>query len=146
MTPADRPHHRLLERLYHKAPCNEYYAPRLTVSEGKAELTVGVAPKFLHAAGAVHGSIYFKMLDDAAFFAANSLVADVWLMTGSFELRLIHPVTSGELKASGEVTEFNRHLVEAKAVLEGADGRVLARGSGKFVRSKVPLAEGSRIP
>ena len=33
-----------------------------------------VEPASFHAAGAAHGTLYFKMLDDAAFYAANSLI------------------------------------------------------------------------
>jgi hypothetical protein len=35
-----------------------------------------VRPDFFHAAHAVHGSVYFKALDDAAFFAVASLVQE----------------------------------------------------------------------
>ena len=31
-------HYRLLERLYHAAPTNEYYRPRMVVSDGRAEI------------------------------------------------------------------------------------------------------------
>ena len=34
-----------------------------------------------HAAGAGHGTIYFKMLDDAAFYAANSMVEEQFVLT-----------------------------------------------------------------
>ena len=34
-----------------------------------------VRPDFFHAAGAVHGSVYFKLLDDAAYFDALSHTA-----------------------------------------------------------------------
>ena len=34
-----------------------------------------------HTAGAAHGTLFFKMLDDAAFYAANSLVTDRFLLT-----------------------------------------------------------------
>ena len=36
-----------------------------------------------HAANAAHGTIYFKMLDDAAFYAANSMVSDRFLLTNA---------------------------------------------------------------
>ncbi len=58
-------HYRLLENMYHGAPTNRYYSPRLTVSHGAAEVRVAVKPDFLHSGHAVHGSVYFKCLDDA---------------------------------------------------------------------------------
>jgi hypothetical protein len=33
-------HFRALERMYHGALCNEYYAPTLTVSEGTSEVII----------------------------------------------------------------------------------------------------------
>jgi acyl-coenzyme A thioesterase PaaI-like protein len=45
--------------------------------------------------------LYFKLLDDAAFFAVNSVVRDVFVLTVSFNIYLTRPVSAGELKASG---------------------------------------------
>src|SRR5947208_2034742 len=89
----DESHYRRLEALYHAAPINGYYAPRLAVSEGAARLEIPVKPEFFHAAGAVHGSVYFKALDDAAYFAVNSLVEDVYVLTVSFNTQLLKPVS-----------------------------------------------------
>src|SRR5437660_10506789 len=77
-------HFRKLERMYAAAPINQYFRPALTVSEGRAEVTMAVQSDFFHAARAVHGSVYFKAMDDAAFFAVNSLVSDVFVLTVTF--------------------------------------------------------------
>ncbi|NIR28373.1 MAG: thioesterase, partial [Gammaproteobacteria bacterium] len=47
-------HHRKLERLYHNAPTNVYYEPRLSVLEGRAQIRMPIKPDFFHAAAAVH--------------------------------------------------------------------------------------------
>ena len=132
-------HYRKLERMYAGAPVNGWYAPRLTISEGRAELRIAVRQEFFHAAGAVHGSVYFKALDDAAFFAAASLVEDVFVLTTSFNLHLTRPISEGELVAVGEVAHKSRRLLLADAVLTDGEGRQLARGSGSFLRSAIPL-------
>ena len=77
-TMANDTHFRKLERMYLGAPINQWYRPTLSISEGSAEVSIAVRPEFFHAANAVHGSVYFKLLDDSAFFAANSLVEDVF--------------------------------------------------------------------
>ncbi len=59
-------HHRKLERLYAAAPTNVYYRPIISVGAGVAEIQIDVRADFFHAAAAVHGSVYFKLLDDAA--------------------------------------------------------------------------------
>jgi acyl-coenzyme A thioesterase PaaI-like protein len=85
----------MLERMYVSAPINRYFAPQITVYDGRAEISIAVRPDFFHAAHALHGSVYFKALDDAAFFAVNSLVTDVFVLTVAFNVYLIRPVRTG---------------------------------------------------
>jgi acyl-coenzyme A thioesterase PaaI-like protein len=77
-------HLQKLEHMYLMAPINAFYSPRISISQGEAEITIPVKPEFFHAADAVHGSVYFKLLDDAAFFAVNSLMEDYFALTASF--------------------------------------------------------------
>ena len=136
---AGEEHYRKLERMYAGAPVNAWYGPELKIAEGRAELRIPVRREFFHAAGAVHGSVYFKALDDAAFFAAASLVEDVFVLTTGFNLHMTRPVSEGELRAVGEVVHNSRRLLLAEAVLTDGEGRQLARGSGSFLRSSIPL-------
>ena len=69
---ASEEHYRKLERMYLAAPTNEYFRPAIAVDEGNAKIEIEVRRDFFHAADAVHGAVYFKALDDAAFFAASS--------------------------------------------------------------------------
>lgn len=125
--------------MYGAAPVNQLYEPRLTISEGTAELVMPVKPEFFHAAGATHGSVYFKALDDAAFFAVNSLVEDVFVLTVSFNTYLLRPISRGEMRATGQVVHQTKNTFLAEAVLLDSEGRQIARGSGSFVRSQVAL-------
>ena len=133
-------HYRKLERMYASAPVNEYYGPRIQVSEGRAEVIIPVRPDFFHAAGAVHGMVYFKALDDAAFFAVNSLVENVFVLTVSFNVYFTRPVSEGEMKATGRVVHRSRRLYLAESNLVDSRGREVARGSGTFVRSSMSLS------
>ena len=132
-------HFRKLERMYATAPINGYFAPVLHVAEGAAKLTMPVKPGFFHAANAIHGSVYFKALDDSAFFAANSLVDDVFVLTVSFNVFITRPVSGGELRAAGTVVHRSRSLILADSVVHDSEGRQVARGSGAFMRSQIPL-------
>jgi uncharacterized protein (TIGR00369 family) len=134
-------HFRGLERAYALAPVTAWYGARLAVGEGTAEVTIPVRTEFHHAAGAVHGSVYFRALDDAAFFAANSLVPDVLVLTVSFTVHFAAPVTAGELRAVGRALHQGGRLLGAATELRDADGRMLAHGSGIFTRSRIALAE-----
>jgi uncharacterized protein (TIGR00369 family) len=137
---AKEEHYRKLERMYASGPVNEYFAPTMRVSQGRAEVIIPVRPEFFHAAAAVHGSVYFKALDDAAFFAANSLVKDVFVLTVSFNVYLIRPISDGEMKATGRVVHRSRRLFLAEAELVDSKGREIGRGSGTFMRSTTPLS------
>ena len=132
-------HFRRLERMYHGAPINRFYEPVIRVSHGVAEIDVLVRPEFFHAAQAIHGSIYFKSLDDAAFFAVNSLVTDVFVLTASFTLYLTRPVSEGTLHAVGRVVHESRSLFLGESELRDDQQRLVARGTGSFMRSSTRL-------
>ncbi|MCF6194162.1 MAG: hypothetical protein L3J46_07505 [Kangiellaceae bacterium] len=76
-------HFRRLEAMYQSAPLNEFYLPVMDVSDGTAEISINIEEKYFHAAQAVHGAVYFKMLDDAAFFAVSSLEMENMVLTTS---------------------------------------------------------------
>lgn len=132
-------HWRRLERMYHSAPINRFFEPTMHVSEGHAEVALTVRDDFFHAAHALHGSVYFKSLDDAAFFAANSMVQDVFVVTVSYHVMLLHPVTGGLITASGRLVHRSRNLLVAEAELRDHLGTRVALGSGTFMRSTIPL-------
>lgn len=136
----NEPHWQALERLYLEAPTNAYYQPSIRVGHAEAEIRITIRPDFHHAAGAVHGSVYFKMLDDAAFFAANSLVLETFVLTSDFTIHLLRPVSEGVLVARGRVVHSTRRQFVAESHLYDSEDRLIAQGAGTFVRSKLPLA------
>jgi uncharacterized protein (TIGR00369 family) len=133
-------HCRKLENMYVGGPCNEYYEPGISISEGSADVVIPVQEKFFHAAGAVHGSVYFKAMDDAAFFAVNSIVDDVFVLTVNFNTFLTRPLSRGEMIARAQYVGKSGDQYLADAVLMDADGNEIGRGNGAFVRSKIPLS------
>jgi uncharacterized protein (TIGR00369 family) len=132
-------HHRKLEHMYLSAPINRLYQPTIQVGEGVAEIAIPVLPTFFHAAGALHGSVYFKMLDDACFFAVSSVVEDVFVLTTSFTTYMTRPVTAGRLTARGRVVHAGKGLLLAEAVLVGSDEKEVGRGNGAFTKSRNAL-------
>ena len=65
--------------MYLSAPANVYFRPSISIEAGACEVRLDVRDDFFHAAHAVHGSVYFKLLDDATFFAVASEVDDVFV-------------------------------------------------------------------
>jgi len=125
--------------MYLGAPVNEYFRPEIRISEAEAEIRIPVRREFFHAANAVHGSVYFKALDDATFFAANSLVTDVFVLTASFNIYLLRPISEGTLIARGRVVNRSKRVIIAEGVLVDDRDREIARGSGSFLPSTIEL-------
>ncbi|MFZ5748599.1 MAG: PaaI family thioesterase [Pseudomonadota bacterium] len=134
-------HFRALESLYAAAPINALFESTLEIPEsGIARIRFNVDRRFFHAGGAVHGTSYFKMLDDAAFYAANSLVTDRFLLTTAFNLLLTRPLGEGPIVAEGRWISGQRRVFVAEARLIDAQGNEAARGTGTFMRSRIALA------
>ncbi len=139
----DPEHFRKLERMYLSANVNKmiYDTTSIHLEEGKAEIGLTVSDKFHHSLGAMHGSVYFKLLDDACFFAVNSMVTDYFVLTKSFEIQLKRPFSIGKITAKGTATEPGDKVWHARAELYNEAGKELGRGNGTFVLSKEPLNE-----
>lgn len=131
-------HYAALERMYVNAPINQFFKPSIHIEEGIAELRMAVRPDMHHAAHATHGAVYFKLLDDAAFFASQSLVPDAFILTVSFTTYFLAPVVEGEMVAHGRVVHYSKRLFVAESWIEVA-GKPAARGSGIFMRSATRL-------
>lgn len=134
-------HYHRLESMYQAAPVNDFYSPVMKVSEGCAEISIDVTSKLFHAAQAVHGSVYFKMLDDAAYFAANSLETEFFVLTTSFTTYLTRPISSGSMHAIGKVVNYNRTQFIAESIVYNEKQKEIARGNGIFVRGKNKLVD-----
>lgn len=126
--------------MYLGAPINRYFQPSIEISDGQATVTMPVREEFFHAAHAAHGALYFKALDDAAFFAVNSIVEDAFVLTVSFTLHFTRPISGGEIRATGRVVHRSKRLYIAEAQAMDGEGREVARGTGMFMRSEVPLS------
>lgn len=134
-------HFRALEALYDSAPINRLFASRLEIpSAGRSRITFEIDPAQYHAAGAAHGTVYFKMLDDAAFYAANSLVSDRFLLTTAFNLHFTKPVRAGKVVAEGTWISGRRRVFIAEAHLVDEEGDEIGRGTGTFMRSHIALS------
>jgi uncharacterized protein (TIGR00369 family) len=134
-------HFRALESLYRAAPVNGHFESALEiVEEGYARIRFEVRETMFHAAGAAHGTLYFKMMDDAAFYACNSLVTDRFLLTTAFNLLFTKPLRAGEAVAEGRWASGRRRVFVGEARLIDSSGEEAARGTGTFMRSQISLS------
>jgi len=139
MTNSD--HYTKLENMMHSAPFVRLTGAKVVVTKGAAQITLPIKKDFYHAAGAMHGALYFFALDNSAFFAINSLVEDVFVLTTSFTTYITRPVSEGVVKAFGKVVNKNRTQFIGESVLYDSNDKEIARANGIFVKSKIPLSD-----
>jgi uncharacterized protein (TIGR00369 family) len=134
-------HLRALEALYDSAPINRLFQSRIELpSAGQSIIRFVVKDDAFHAANAAHGTLYFKMLDDAAFYAANGLVSDRFLLTTAFNLHFTKAMKGGEAVAEGRWISGRRRVFVAEARIIDSTGEECARGTGTFLRSHIALS------
>lgn len=135
-------HYRKLEKMYLTANIQKHLfeTSSIKIEKAKASISIDIDERYYHGLQAVHGAIYFKLLDDACFFAVNSIVRDVFVLTTSFNLNLVRPVQNGKLRAEGHVKFSSKNLFTAQATLLNEQEKEIAFGTGNFAKSKVALS------
>ncbi len=136
-------HYNKLRNMYLQANINTMIFDTTTckISQKESEISLNITEKYFHALGAIHGSVYFKLLDDAAFFAASSVVEDVFVLTTSFTINITKPISQGTIKAIGNVRFESSNLIVAESSLYNEDGKEIAFGTGNFAKSKILLKD-----
>lgn len=139
----DEQHFEKLKRMYLRANVNTqiFDKTECKIESGKSTISLTISEKYFHALGAIHGAVYFKLLDDAAFFAVNSLINDVFVLTTSFNINIVRPVSSGKITAIGKVKYKSRNMFVAEASLYNEAEKEIAFGTGNFAKSKFELTE-----
>ena len=134
-------HYIKLQNMYLSGSINKelYDTVHIEVSQEEAKISMQVEPKYFHAGNSLHGSVYFKMLDDAAYFAVSSIIFDSFVYTTSFHIQILRPVKTGILKAIGTVKFKSKNLFIADAILYDEKNREVARGSGNFMKSGIAV-------
>ncbi len=127
--------------MYSNAETNRYYAPVIRIERSLCEISIEVRSDFFHSAGAIHGSVCFKLLDDSAYFAASSLDPKNHLVTTQFTIHFIRPVSRGTLRSVGSVVYRTARITVAEAKAFDYKDRLVATGSGTFIPSQALLSE-----
>ncbi len=139
---AELSHYQKLEGMYLRANVNTmlFDTTTIQITEDSAEIGLTVDEKYFHGLGAIHGAVYFKLLDDAAFFAVSAKVKDNFVLTTSFNLNIVRPVNAGKIRAVGKVKFQSRSMFVAEATAYNEAGKMIAFGTGNFVKSKQALS------
>ncbi|KOF03776.1 hypothetical protein OB69_04205 [Roseivirga seohaensis subsp. aquiponti] len=139
----DLEHYKRLERLFDSAPLNQgiFAGSELKVSDREATLELAIGSQYFHAANAMHGAIYFKLLDDSAYFASASVEKTFFLLTKSYTIHFRRPVFEDRLKAIGKVISVNQKEIISSSEIYNQEGKLVAHGEGVFVRGPKRLEE-----
>ena len=107
-------HIALITKMYNKAPISGLFNDHQYISfddEGNTTLKFIPRSEHCHTMRALHGSGYFKLLDDAAFFAAQAKEKENFILTTSFNTCIMRPVQAGTaLIAKGTVVSNGKTL------------------------------------
>lgn len=136
-------HFRFLEALYKKGRINQQHFSDtdIQVTDGRATISVTIDAQWHHAKDSMHGCIYFKFLDDAAYFATASQIEDQFIVTKSFQVDLLRPHDTGKLIAEGTLESMGEKEFIASAILKNEKGKIIGKGQGVFVKSRIALKE-----
>ena len=141
MTTTDEAHFAGLEGVFYAGPVNDFFSASIHVEYGLAKIEMEIREAYFHAGREVHGAVLFKLLDDAAFYAANSVEREQFMLTSAFTTYFLRPATKGNLRASGKVLSRGRSQVVAESVIYDAESKEVARGSGIFTRTDTRLGQ-----
>jgi uncharacterized protein (TIGR00369 family) len=130
-----------LKRMYLEANTNRQYLPEIRIEYGTCEVSIDVREEFFHSGGSIHGSVYFKLLDDSSYFAAASLDLQYHLSTSNYSINFLRPVTRGRLRATGSVVYRSPRMTVAESKAFDYKDRLVATGTGTFMSSKLLLDE-----
>jgi len=134
-------HFERLIKMYAKAPIHNFYKNiELKVANKSSTVSLPITADFFHGGMSTHGSVYFKLLDDAAYFACQSEIEDYFIVTTNFNISLLRPITKGVITAIGKVDFTSKQLFTATAELYDDRNRLCGKGQGQFMKSKLPLS------
>lgn len=104
----------------------------IELDEGAAATTWVARPDFVGWEEKVHGGILATLLDEVMAWAPSSY--DSWAVTAEMSIRYRSPANPGEeLRARGWVTERRRRIYHVRGEVRGADGRIIAEATGRFL-------------
>ncbi len=138
----DQNHYEKLCRMYLGASVNREHFPSTTceIGHGIATISLEINPSYFHALGAIHGAVYFKLLDDSAYFAAQSVVSEIFLLTTNFHTNIIRPATAGTITATGTLKFKSSGSLIAESRILNEAGKEIAFGTGHFAKGKGRLS------
>jgi len=104
----------------------------IELGDGTARTSWIVGDDYVGWSDKAHGGIIATLLDEVMAWAPSSF--DSWAVTAEMTVRYRSPAAPGErLEAEGHVVGQRRRIYEVRGEVHGADGRLVAEGSGRYL-------------
>lgn len=104
----------------------------IELGDGTARTRWTAGEDFVGWSDKLHGGIIATLLDEVMAWAPSSF--DSWAVTAEMNIRYRSPAAPGEkLVAEGRVVERRRRIYQVSGEVRGADGRLVAEGSGRYL-------------
>lgn len=133
-------HYKKLVKMYLGAEIqNKYPGIQMKIESNYAEITLDIDESYHHAGGYLHGSVYFRLLDDVCYFAAMSNEREYFYVTKSFSITFFRPFKKGMMKAVSEIIKMEDDEFFASGSIYDERGKKLASGEGIFSKSTLKL-------
>ncbi len=132
-------HFERLEQEYLADDRNEKDDAGIRIQDGESEIVISIDERHLRSDGSLDNAVCFKLLDDAASLAVNSIVRDAHVWAESFNVLYTHLKPVGELAARGRLLGPSEGQYLAESVVVDSEGREVCRGTGAFVKSDTAL-------
>ena len=108
----------------------------LTYKKGVAKLVLDVMPQNLNLVGILHGSFFFKLMDDACFFSIMTINNVLFVATSNFSVTYFRPVLKGKITATASVIESSDFKYFCQCIIVNEFDDKIASGSGTFIKPK----------
>jgi uncharacterized protein (TIGR00369 family) len=123
--------------MFRTAPVNLFFSGiQLLWEQDRAIIEINASEHYFHAGGSLHGAVYMKLLDDAAYFTAALQQHTYFLLTADFQIKFLRPVTGGSIYAKGQLLKQEGKYIYASSELFSNDGKLVASGTGRFAPGK----------
>ena len=130
-----------MENAYLAARSNELLDLGIRISEGEADIVIPLREDVSSDRGNVLDALCISIMNDAAYYAVNSLVGHAPVATVSFNASLTRAHPAGDLLARGRFVGMSADRYLADSILTDSAGTEVGRGEGEFT-----IAEGGQPP
>ena len=122
-----------LRRIYETSPFNNFVGNKLEeLEEGYVVYSLKIAPHHKNVNQAVHGGVFFSILDSVMGATVRSITKQP-IATINSSINFFAPLREGDqIFASAKVVQCGKSIVTAEGEVKDCNGTVLAKSIGTF--------------